>query len=240
MSQTTGLEKKLESLLRKAILEFKLIEKHKDIAVALSGGKDSLTLLYLLNKINGLGVSQYRLHPIYVSGQFSCGASVSIPYLTKFCQEMGLNFHVVESQKVLSKLECYSCSRIRRSLLFAKAKELGATCIAFGHHRDDLIQTLLMNLFHKGEFSGMLPKLQMEKYEIDIVRPLYYITEQQIIQFAKSKGFFRIMCQCPVGQNSVRKQTNKMIADIETIFPNLRSNLAHALKHYGSDKASKS
>ena len=237
MSQIKGLEKRLESLCRKAIYEYSLIESSPGIVVALSGGKDSLTLLHLLSKIKGRGVSDFNLHAVYVSGQFSCGASVSGDYLNKVCSSLDVPLHIVESDKTLSKLECYSCSRIRRTLLFDKAKELGITKIAFGHHRDDLIQTLLMNLFHKGEFSGMLPLVHMEKYNIDIIRPLYYISERQIIDFAKSKGFLRIMCQCPVGQNSKRKQIDRIISDLEKVYPNLRVNLAYALKEYGSDKA---
>src|SRR6202035_5836680 len=130
-------------------------------------------------------------------------------------------------------LECYGCSRERRRLLFNAAKELRIETIAFGHHQDDNAQTLLMNLLHKGEFAGMLPKLRMHDYGVTIIRPLTYIAENDIRTFATQYGFLRIMCRCPVGQNSLRKKVDSMLSEIEDIFPNARANIAGASLKYG-------
>lgn len=114
---------------------------------------------------------------------------------------------------------------------------MGASTIAFGHHRDDSIQTLLMNLLHKGEFAANLPKIKMEDYGVTIIRPLIYIPENAIKKFASQYGFARIMCQCPVGQQSLRRKVDELIDSMEGLFPNVRDNLSQASLRYGSKKA---
>lgn len=235
----TGLGKRLESACRKALYDFTMIENCPSVAVALSGGKDSLTLLFLLNAIRGKGFPLFRICAIHVSGEFSCGAGVNVDYLQAICRHLNIEFIVKQSYRKREDLECYSCSRERRNLIFNAAKEANATTIAFGHHRDDNAQTLLMNLLHKGEFAGNLPKLEMIKYGITIIRPLIYISEQDIRTFATLNEFYRISCQCPVGQHSTRKQIDKLLDHIEHLFPQARQNIANASLHYGSDKAKK-
>lgn len=232
----TGLGRRLEACVRKAIHEYQMIEEQK-IAVALSGGKDSLALLFLLKAISRGGFAPFTLTALHVSGAFSCGASVQENYLRAICQAIDVPFHAVSSKQEIQKLECYSCSRERRRLLFNLAKSQGIHTIAFGHHSDDNAQTLLLNLFHKGEFAGMLPKIKMEDYDITIIRPLIYLTEKEIIDFAKEHKFLRVTCQCPVGQNSMRKQVDKILDELAEKFPNIRNNLSQASLQYGSDKA---
>jgi tRNA(Ile)-lysidine synthetase-like protein len=231
------LGKNLESLCRKALHNFNLIEEEKSIAIALSGGKDSLTLLFLLHAISGRGFYPFDIHAIHVDGDFSCGAGIDKNFLKNICDELGVNFISKTSNQKIDALECYSCSRERRKLIFAAAKENGIKNIAFGHHRDDSVQTVLLNLFHKGEFAGMLPKVPMLNYDITIIRPLIYISEKQILEFAKHYGFFRMSCQCPKGQNSNRKKVEAFVSEIEEVFPHIRSNLSKSVFSYGSNKA---
>ncbi len=235
----TGLGKKLESMCRKAIYEFGLLEGVQKLAIALSGGKDSLTLLYLMKGMAGRGLPEMEISAIHVSGEFSCGPSVTEGFLRKVCEELGVPFVVKISSQKREKLECYSCSRERRRLIFEGAKEAGATTIAFGHHRDDNIETLLLNLLHKAEFAGTLPKVPMHDYGVTIIRPLIYASENEIREFAKLSGFARIVCQCPVGQNSMRKKVKDLIGEMEREFPNVRTNLAQACLNFGSKKAQK-
>lgn len=228
--------KKLEAACRKALYDFQMLENHDKVAIALSGGKDSLSLLFLLNEIKGRGFPNFKLYAIHIGGAFSCGAGVSVPMLKAMCQKLDIPF-ILKTQQQRDKLECYSCSRDRRKLLFDAAKEEGISCIAFGHHQDDLAQTVLMNLLHKAEFEGLHPKVHMQKYGVNIIRPLYYVSENAIKNFAGQYGFARITCQCPVGQNSMRKKTQALIEDIEELYPNARLNLAYAAENYGSKKA---
>lgn len=233
-----GIGRRLESLVRKAVLKFNLLDSPR-LAIALSGGKDSLALLYLLKTLSGRGFPPFELHAIHVTGKFSCGPMVTLGYLTDVCKTLDVPLSVVSSEQQMDKLECYSCSRERRRLLFSKAKELGFSTIAFGHHRDDSIETLLMNLLQKGEFAANLPKVPMIDYGVTIIRPLILISEKDIISFAKSNDFMRIVCQCPVGQKSRRKDVKNLITEMEEYFPHVRENLAHAAMNYGSDKALK-
>lgn len=232
-----GLGKRLESLVRKALFDFKMVEDVPKVAVALSGGKDSLALLFLLKAISGKGFPPFDLHAIHVHGAFSCGAGVNLDYLRAICEKLEVSFSMCESIQSLESLECYSCSRERRRLLFAEAKKIGATTVAFGHHRDDNAQTVLMNLLHKAEFAGNLPKIHMREYGITIIRPLIFASEREIITFADQYGFKRIMCRCPVGQNSMRKKVDQFLTELEAFFPNARENVARAGLLYGSDKA---
>lgn len=235
-----SLGKELESLLRKALFDFSLLEQGVEkVAIALSGGKDSLALLFLLHAIRGRGFPPFQLYAIHVNGEFSCGAGVDEGFLGAICRKLEVPFMVRASTQKREGLECYRCSRERRKLIFEAAKEVGATTIAFGHHRDDSAQTLLLNLFHKAEFAANLPKVLMQEYGVTIIRPLIYIHEEQLRTFAKQYGFARITCQCPVGQNSKRKVVDQILKDVERHFPHVRSNLAKAGLMYGSNKANK-
>jgi tRNA(Ile)-lysidine synthase TilS/MesJ len=233
------LGKKIESMCRKALYEYELLEGCEKIAIALSGGKDSLTLLFMLHAILGRGFPKLPLVAIHVDGAFSCGAGLNQKYLQEVCDAMSVKLVVKNATQSLDTLECYSCSRQRRSLIFEAAKEEGASTIAFGHHRDDSIQTLMMNLLHKAEFAANLPKVPMKDYGVTIIRPLIYVSEDDIVTFARQHAFERVMCGCPVGQNSMRRQVELLIKGIEERFPNARENLAIAGRKYGTDKAMK-
>lgn len=233
----TKLGRKLDSMCRKALYEFQLLDGVDKLAIALSGGKDSLTLLFLLKAILGNGFEKIPLTAIHVGGPFSCGAGVHTDFLKGICDELGVEFVEEVSNQKLETLSCYPCSRQRRKLIFDAAKARGITTIAFGHHRDDSIQTLLLNLLHKAEFAANLPKVPMVDYGVTIIRPLLFIPENSIREFAGLYGFARILCQCPVGQNSMRKKTESLLKEIEELFPNARENLAQAGLTYGSDKA---
>jgi tRNA 2-thiocytidine biosynthesis protein TtcA len=233
----TGLGKRLESAFRKALYDFKLLEGIDRVSVALSGGKDSLTLLLLLKAISGRGFAELEIHAIHVNGEFSCGAGINIEYLQGICDALQVKLHICTSTQKLETLECYSCSRERRRLIFEIAKQVNAPTIAFGHHSDDQAHTVLMNLLHKGEFAGNLPKLEMVDYGVTLIRPLIYISEKEIIEFAKQQGFLRALCRCPVGQHSMRKQVADLLNEIEHLYPHARANIARAGLVYGSTKA---
>lgn len=235
----TKLGRRLESMLRKAIYEYELLKDIFHLGVALSGGKDSLTLLFLLCAIRGKGFQDFKITAFHVTGDFSCGASISQKMLFSICEQLEVDLKIIEQKKTSDKISCYPCSRERRRLLFEQARETGIDTLAFGHHRDDSIQTLLMNLLHKGEFAANLAKVYMQHYKITVVRPLIFISEDEIIRFAQAHGFNRVVCKCPVGQNSMRKKTDHLLKYLEKTFPEARSNLALASRIYGSDKANR-
>jgi tRNA(Ile)-lysidine synthase TilS/MesJ len=231
----TGLGKKLEGAVRKALYSFSLLDNVSKIAVAVSGGKDSMTLLFLLHAISGKGFPPFEIVCLHVDGEFGCGANIGKELLVSACKELQIPLF---SQPMSGKpSSCYTCARKRRSLLFDMARHEGCSTIAFGHHRDDNVQTLLMNLCHKGEFAGMLPKIDMIKYGVTIIRPLILIEEKLIKAFAQHYGFLRRVCQCPIGTNSLRKRIDIAIDSLEALYPHVRANLARSALEYGSKKA---
>ncbi|MFZ0565058.1 MAG: tRNA 2-thiocytidine biosynthesis TtcA family protein [Chlamydiales bacterium] len=231
--------KRLESATRKALFEFNMLENVSKLAVALSGGKDSLTLLFLLKAILGRGFPNPDLYAIHVGGEFTCGAGLHENFLEPICHELNVTLIKERSTQTRETLQCYPCSRERRRLIFEAAKGVGVQTVAFGHHRDDNAQTLLMNLLHKGEFAGNLPKLPMVDFGVTVIRPLIYVSETDIRQFAKCYGFNRVSCQCPVGQHSMRKKVDGVLTELETLFPHVRANVSRAGLIYGSKKAMK-
>ncbi len=237
MTVNTHLSKKIESQMRKALYDFSMVENISSLAIALSGGKDSLTMMLMLKKILGRGFNNLKLLAIYIDGDFSCGPSEQKNILKKICEDNNIDFISKELNQKIDALNCYKCARERRKLIFKTAKENNINTIAFGHHRDDNIQTLLLNLFHKGEFEGMQPVIKFQKLDVTIIRPLIYITEQEIINFAKQNHFLKIICKCPIGQKSKRKEIDKIISNIDRSFPNIRKNLSTASFIYGSKKA---
>ena len=222
---------------RKALYEFDLLEGASKLGIALSGGKDSLTLLFMLKAILGRGFPNVPIVAIHVDGAFSCGAGIHQSYLQKVCDAMEVELVIERTEQSIETLKCYSCSRARRKLIFDAAKERGASVVAFGHHRVDSIQTLMMNLLHKGEFAANLPKVPMREYGVTIIRPLIYIAEVDIVTFAKHHAFARVMCGCPVCQKSMRRQAERLIDEMQKHYPNARENLALASRIYGTEKA---
>lgn len=232
-----GKGKKIESMVRKAIYDFSMLHETKSLAVALSGGKDSLCLLFMLKAVLGRGFDKVKLSAIHIDGDFSCGASFEQKFLQSLCDSLGVKLYFKSLKNNLKNLNCYTCSRKRRRLIFDIADENAIDTIAFGHHRDDNIETLLLNLFHIGDFEGMLPKLKFQKFDKTIIRPLVYISERDIITFATQHKILKTFCKCPIGQRSKRRDVKKIITEIEEKFPNIKSNLSKASLLYGSKKA---
>ncbi|BEU44198.1 tRNA 2-thiocytidine biosynthesis protein TtcA [Chlamydia psittaci] len=229
--------KRIESLVRKALYTYSMLENHAKIVIALSGGKDSLSLLLMLKAISGRGFPKLDLYAVNIGGKYSCGSEVSKQYLANICDKIHVPYSSITSPYDPEVPECYSCSQVRRRLLFQAAKDVGATAVAFGHHRDDVVQTALMNLLHKAEFSGMLPVLDMVHFGITILRPLILTPESWIRKFAKESGFSRVTCRCPVV--SLRTKTEEALKLLEDVFPQARHNIALAIEQHGLSKAQK-
>ena len=232
-----GVGKKIESMVRKALFDFSMLIDTKKLAVALSGGKDSLCMLFMLKAVLGRGFDDIELSAIHIDGDFSCGASFEKKFLQSLADDLGIKIYFKEQKNNLKNFNCYTCSRKRRRLIFDIAKENGIQTVAFGHHRDDNIQTLFLNLFHKGDFEGMLPKIKFHKFDITLIRPLIYVTEKEIVQFANNYKILKTFCKCPNGQSTKRNEVKKIIKEIENGFPNIETNLSKAAFLYGSKKA---
>ena len=128
-------------------------------------------------------------------------------------------------------MNCYWCSSQRRMELMKFAKENGFNKIALGHHLDDIIETLFMNMFYKGEMSTMLPMLKYDNYDVTIIRPLAQVKESQIVKFAEEKGILNLTCSCVYGQNSKRKELKKSISEFIKNNDSIKYNIYKSMQN---------
>jgi tRNA 2-thiocytidine biosynthesis protein TtcA len=210
----------------RAIIDHALIDEGDTILVALSGGKDSLTLLQILRDRQKFVPIRYQL----VAAHIDFGFHRSLPgQLSRHCKKLGVPFHRVKLDVLRKapreKINCFWCSWNRRKALFQLADRLGIRKIAFGHHKDDIAQTMLMNLFFHGEISTMCPRQELFQGKIVIIRPLAYVDESMIRTFARRMRFSVQTCRCPRGDLSQRHAVAGIIRDLEKICPEVKTNL---------------
>ena len=231
------LEKRLVRQVAQAIGDFGLIEDGDKVMVCVSGGKDSYGLLDILHKLQQRNGHRFELIAVNLDQkQPGFPAQVLPDYLAK----VGVPFHI-ETQDTYSvvkehipegKTMCSLCSRLRRGILYRVADELGCTKIALGHHRDDMLQTFFLNMFFGGKLKGMPPKVQSDRGDHLIIRPLAYVAEDDLARWAEIQQFPIIPCTlCGSQENLQRKQVGNLLRDWDKQFPGRLENMLHALQH---------
>jgi len=211
----------------RAIQDYRLIENRDRIIVAVSGGKDSLSLLKLLNERKRWAPVEYELIPVHVETDYRCSSCVHTKVLKRLFEDYGLKYRF-EKIKVLNekgRVSCFWCSWNRRKALFLAAKRFKCNKVALGHHKDDIIETLLLNLFYHGEFSGMNPRQELFGGKITIIRPLCYVEERFLKRFAGESGFPSQICRCPNSEASKRRMMKRIIKRLETDCSFVKTNL---------------
>ncbi len=206
--------------INEAIRTYKLIEEGDRILAAVSGGKDSLTMLSFLQEMRDAGAG-YKLFAAHIKTDFHCGGCSHRSVLSGIFEKLGLEYRFKDIQVLDEKRQtnCFWCSWNRRKALFEIAHELGCNKVAFGHHKDDIVETALLNLFYQGEISAMKPKQELFRGIITIIRPLCFTAESDIINYAKEKGFPEQLCKCPFGMTSKRKMVKQLLKDAKKMFP---------------------
>ncbi len=229
MSSKNRLSRKID----RAILQFSLIEPGDRVLLAVSGGKDSLTLAYhLIHKRKGFPIP-FELEAVHIKPDFPNGGD-NRGFLN-LMEQWGLPCRVIEVPvlerlKPGRKMNCYWCSTQRRMELIRQAEELNCNKIALGHHMDDILETFLMNMAYKGEMSTMLPKLKYDNYPYTVIRPLAYVQESEIISFADAMGFAKIACTCNFDTTSKRHPAREAI-DILALDSSVRDTMFRALSN---------
>jgi tRNA(Ile)-lysidine synthase TilS/MesJ len=200
------------------------------VLVGLSGGKDSLALVELLGRQARIYVPRIRVTAVHVRVEGRNYRS-DLSYLQSFCREAGVPLLVRDTaiRGEERKDPCFLCSWYRRKALFEVARELGCNKIAFGHHRDDVLETLLLNLVYEGRFSTIEPSLPLDKMPIALIRPLWCTDEDDLCRYALLAGYRRQEVLCPFERHSRRHDMTALLRQLQMLNPEVRSSLLHAL-----------
>jgi tRNA 2-thiocytidine biosynthesis protein TtcA len=227
----------LRGLVGKAIADYAMIADGDRVMVCLSGGKDSYTLLDMLLSLQRSAPVDFSLIAVNLDQkQPDFPAHVLPDYL----RSLGVEYHVIEQDtySVVKRLipegrtMCSLCSRMRRGALYRYAAQNGITKVALGHHRDDIVETLFLNLFFGGKLKAMAPKLRSEDGRNIVIRPLAYVPEREIARYATARGFPIIPCNlCGSQENLQRAAVKKMLADWELNYPGRTESLMTALRN---------
>lgn len=208
----------------KAVKEYELIEDGDKIAVAISGGKDSLLMAKLFQELHSHGNQNFSLEFIAMDPGYT---SQVREVLEENCDYLGIPVHIYETDvfavadKIARDNPCYMCARMRRGALYGKAQELGCNKLALGHHFNDVIETTMLNILCAGSFKTMMPKLKAQNFEnMELIRPLYLIEEEYIIRFTKRNKIKAIDCACTV---AAKKIGNKRF-EVKDLIENLKEN----------------
>lgn len=224
-TQLAKLEKRLRRHVGQAIEQYNMIEDGDRIMVCLSGGKDSYAMLSILMLLKESAPIHFDLIAVNLD-QKQPGFPEEV--LPNYLESLGVEYKIVEEdtyaivkEKVPEgKTTCSLCSRLRRAILYKAAKELGATKIALGHHRDDMIETMMLNMFYGGKLKAMPAKLVSDNGEHVVIRPLAFCKESELIQYAELKFFPIIPCNlCGSQPNMQRQNIKKMLNDWHVNFP---------------------
>lgn len=239
-SQSTNfnrLKGRLESSVGKAIGDFNMIEEGDTVMVCLSGGKDSYTLLDILLTLRKRAPIDFKIVAMNLD-QKQPGFPADV--LPNYLKNLGVDFHI-ETQDTYSivkekipegKTTCSLCSRLRRGIIYKVAGELGANKIALGHHRDDMVETLFLNMFFAGKLKAMPPKLVTDKGDHIVIRPLAYCAEKDIARYARGMEFPIIPCNlCGSQENLQRQNIKQMLTDWERQYPGRSQTIFSAMQN---------
>src|SRR5512134_2715606 len=236
MSYRSPLEARIAKKTTKAITDFNLIEDGDRIMVGLSGGKDSWALLQVLDNLRQRAPIKFSLIAVNVDSGYK---DFKHGVIAKTCEERGWEYRIEHTSigDVMDDIlesnatPCSLCARLRRDVLYRIASEVGATKIALGHHQDDFIETLLLNLFFAGALKAMPARLVSDDGAHVVVRPLVYVTEAEARGYAKERALPIVGCCCPAcGDLSLQRQrVKRLIAELEVEHPEVKSSMIRAL-----------
>ncbi len=230
--------KKLRHGIGKAVGDFGLIEEGDRIAVAVSGGKDSYTLLLLLEELQRRAPVSFELVAVNIDSGYP-GYRTDV--IEGFLKDQGCHYRMVPSEHYSIIQEkrrpgssyCSICSRLKRGALYGVAQELGCNKLALGHHQDDFIETLLLNQFFVGSLKSMAASMLADNGVITVIRPLVYLVDEDIIAFSRQAGLPIVCCCCPVCGTAdlQRRRMKRLLTELQSDIPHVKSSLLKALSN---------
>lgn len=226
----------------KAIKDYKLVEEGDKIAVAISGGKDSLIMAKLLQELQKHGRVNFELEYIAMDPGYHENIK---ELLIDNCKYLDIPVKIFESRvfdiidNIAQDYPCYMCAKMRRGALYAKAQELGCNKLALGHHFNDVVETTMLNVLYSGNFKTMLPKLKAQNFErMELIRPLYYVEEQYIENFTQNSGIWPLNCACMVAAKKIgnkRHEIKDLVKELKKNFSDVDKSIFRAAQNVNMD-----
>ncbi|MFH1355043.1 MAG: ATP-binding protein [Candidatus Omnitrophota bacterium] len=231
-----GTEFYISKLVGRAIMDYKMLRERDKICVAVSGGKDSLALLRILSARRAFVPIKYEILAVHIDFGYPRSFANKLERIFK---EIGVKY-LIKKVDVLKKtkpkdINCFWCSWNRRREIFQAANRYRCTKVALGHHKDDIIQTILMNLFFHGEIAAMSPNQELFGGKIKIIRPFAYVEENMIRRFAKETGLPHVTCNCPNALISKRRKVADIIDELKKTCPEIKTNIFKSVARIRED-----
>ena len=226
-------EKKIARLIGRAVGDFSMIQDGDKIAVGLSGGKDSVFLLHSLCSIRDKSPRNFTIEAITID---PAGGTMDTARISEFAASYGVPHRIVRYpifeilEKSGTRSPCSLCANLRRGILASGAAEAGCGSLALGHHRDDVVETVFLNLLFEGRFRCFHPNMLMSRSGVRVIRPLVYVPEFAVSKLTERKGFPLVNVRCGYESSSKRAYVKTLLKDISREAPSLYSNVVHALK----------
>lgn len=224
---------RLLSYTRKAIEDYEMIEEKDRIAVGVSGGKDSLALLYALSSLRRFYPKHFDLTAVTVDLGYS---EFDLNPITELCQKLNIPYHIVHTEiaeivfeKRMETSPCSLCAKMRKGALNKAVKELNCNKVAYAHHQDDIIETMFLSLIFEGRFYSFSPKTYLSRTELTVIRPLMYIPEAEIKGFQNKYQLPVIKNPCPVDGITKREYTKELVRQINLQNPGAKTRIFHAI-----------
>ena len=225
---------KLYSYTRRAIEQYNMIEENDKIAIGVSGGKDSLTLLYALSGLKRFYPKSFQLEAISVDLGFGIQ---DFSQIQKLCDELDIPLHIVPTEinqiVFVERKEsnpCSLCAKMRKGALNDKAKELGCNKIAYAHHKDDVVETMLMSLIYEGRFHTFSPVTYLDRMDLTVIRPLIYMNEADVIGFVNKYNVPVVKSPCPADGHTKREYIKNLLRQINLENPGVKERMFTAIQ----------
>lgn len=221
------------SKIKKAIVDYRLIVDGDTIGVGISGGKDSIALLFSLNEIIRSAPVSFKIIAVIID----LGWLSDLSPIIDFCSQKNIYLHVEPSDiaKIVfdireEKQPCSLCAKMRRGALHSTAKKLGCNKVALGHHLDDVIETFFLNLFYTGQMRTFLPGIYLDRSDITLIRPMVYVNEEDVVNLVRRENLPMVSSNCPVDGKTKREEVKETVSNLSLQYPGLRTRFLTALK----------
>lgn len=224
---------RLLSYTRKAVDEYQMIEEGDHIAVGISGGKDSLTLLYALHGLQRFYPKHFKISAVTVNLGFE---DFDLSPIQQLCAEMKIPYKIVTTdiynilfQVRKEKNPCSLCAKMRKGALNETIREMGCNKVAYAHHKDDIIETMLLSLIYEGRFYSFSPKTYLDRMDLTVIRPIMFVDEVEVIGFQHKYDLPVVKSKCPVDGYTKRQYAKELVRQLNQENPGVRERLFHAI-----------